>query len=129
MSQNAPDENHYRLLRVLEERPALSQRELADQLKLSLGGVNYCLRALVDKGWIKVNNFRSSDNRLRYAYVLTPRGIAQKAQLTQSFLRRKLAEYERIKAEIAALEQEISRNTAAQDAESAADRTDQLQDR
>lgn len=93
-------------------------------------GLSYCRRALFDRGWLKVNNFRNSDNSMRYAYMLIPgRGIVRKAQLTQSFLRRKLAEYQRIKAEIAALEQEISRDAAAQDAQGAADRTDQLQDR
>ncbi|NYI27450.1 EPS-associated MarR family transcriptional regulator [Sulfitobacter geojensis] len=74
---------------------------------MSLGAVNYCLRALVEKGQIKVQNFRASDNKLRYAYILTPRGMAQKAQLTGAFLKRKIAEYEALKAEIEAVKSEM----------------------
>ncbi|MGJ8555923.1 MAG: MarR family EPS-associated transcriptional regulator [Sulfitobacter geojensis] len=98
---------HFRVLRVLSDRPGLSQREIAQELGVSLGAVNYCLRALVEKGQIKVQNFRASDNKLRYAYILTPRGIAQKAQLTGAFLKRKIAEYEALKAEIEAVKSEM----------------------
>ncbi|WP_281990673.1 MarR family EPS-associated transcriptional regulator [Sulfitobacter geojensis] len=98
---------HFRVLRVLNDRPGLSQREIAQELGVSLGAVNYCLRALVEKGQIKVQNFRASDNKLRYAYILTPRGMAQKAQLTGAFLKRKVAEYEALKAEIEAVKSEM----------------------
>ncbi|MBM1689173.1 MarR family EPS-associated transcriptional regulator [Sulfitobacter geojensis] len=98
---------HFRVLRVLNDRPGLSQREIAQELGVSLGAVNYCLRALVEKGQIKVQNFRASDNKLRYAYILTPRGMAQKAQLTGAFLKRKIAEYEALKAEIEAVKNEM----------------------
>lgn len=98
---------HFRVLRVLNDRPGLSQREIAQELGVSLGAVNYCLRALVEKGQIKVQNFRASDNKLRYAYILTPGGMAQKAQLTGAFLKRKIAEYEALKAEIEAVKNEM----------------------
>jgi EPS-associated MarR family transcriptional regulator len=95
------------LLRALAAEPELSQRDLSHRTGTSLGAVNYCLRALAEKGLVKVNNFRASGNKLRYAYVLTPKGIEAKTRLTSRFLRRKLAEYERLQAEIAALEEEV----------------------
>jgi EPS-associated MarR family transcriptional regulator len=98
---------HYRLLKVLEERPDLSQRELARELGISLGKVNYCLAALIEKGWLKARKFRHSTDKLGYAYLLTPRGIKQKAALTVSFLRRKVAEYEDLEREIAQMRQEV----------------------
>lgn len=85
----------------------MSQRQIADALGVSLGGVNYCLRALIGGGMVKVRNFHLSDNRLRYAYILTPQGAAVKATLTASFLRRKMAEYEALKAEIERLKTEL----------------------
>lgn len=94
---------HFRVLRTLESHPYYSQRDLADALGVSLGGINYCLRALIEKGHLKVDNFRRSDNKLRYAYVLTPSGIAERAKLAGRFLQRKMREYEAIKAEIDAL--------------------------
>jgi EPS-associated MarR family transcriptional regulator len=90
----------FKALRLLEQHPELSQRELAQRLGISLGGMNYCLNALVEKGFVKVSNFRRSDRKLRYAYVLTPQGVKERALLTGRFLRRKLREYEAIKAEI-----------------------------
>ena len=93
----------FRVLRMLDGNPELSQRQIAGELKISLGAVNYCLGALIEKGQIKVRNFRSSDNKLRYAYILTPRGVSEKARLTGAFLKRKMAEYEALKAEIDAL--------------------------
>lgn len=101
------DDVRYRLLRLLEQKPALSQREIARRMGVSLGATNYLLRALIEKGQVKVRNFRASDNKLRYAYVLTPRGLEAKARLTAGFLRRKLAEYEALRAEIAALQEEL----------------------
>jgi EPS-associated MarR family transcriptional regulator len=97
------EETRYDLLKMLEENPSLSQRDLANRLGISLGKVNFCLRALVDKGCIKVNNFRNSNNKLAYAYFLTPRGMEEKANMTMIFLRYKMQEYDRLRAEIEAL--------------------------
>ena len=88
--QKSEDLN-FRVLRFVEEYPDRSQREISRALGLSLGGVNYCLKALIDKGLIKIENFRTSSNKLGYLYVLTPQGIAERAALTNRFLRRKLA--------------------------------------
>jgi EPS-associated MarR family transcriptional regulator len=106
-SSNVQDEVHLRVLRLLGERPDTSQRELADQLGVSLGKANYCLRALVEKGFLKIDNFRRSSNKLSYAYLLTPSGIEAKARLARSFLARKQSEYEALRAEILALEEEV----------------------
>ncbi len=97
---------HYSLLKTLEENPGLSQRDLAKKLGVSLGKVNYCLNALVAKGCLKVNNFRNSENKLAYAYLLTPSGVEQKARLTVRFLKSKVQEYERLRAEIEELRRE-----------------------
>ena len=103
---------HYKLLKLLEANPELSQRELARELGISLGKINYCLAALIGKGWIKARNFRNSQNKLGYAYLLTPRGIEQRAVLTANFLRRKTAEYDALKKEIAQLRREVDRQRA-----------------
>jgi EPS-associated MarR family transcriptional regulator len=95
------------VLRLIEENPEMSQRQIADELGVSLGGVNYCLKALVDKGLIKVKNFRNSNNKMAYAYFLTAKGIKEKAALTKAFLKRKMKEYELLKAEIESLKHEI----------------------
>ena len=87
----------------------MNQRELARALDVSLGKVNYCLKALIDRGLVKAQNFRSSDNKLAYAYLLTPSGFARKADLTARFLRRKMAEYEAIRNEIESLKLELGR--------------------
>jgi len=101
------DENtHYGLLKTLEENPGLSQRDMAKRLGISLGKVNFCLNALVAKGLLKVNNFRNSDNKLAYAYLLTPHGVEEKARITVLFLKHKMQEYERLRAEIEALKRE-----------------------
>ncbi|HEY5993166.1 MAG TPA: MarR family EPS-associated transcriptional regulator [Gallionellaceae bacterium] len=102
----ADDSTHYGLLKTLEDNPSLSQRDLAKRLGISLGKVNFCLNALVEKGCLKVSNFRNSDNKLAYAYVLTPRGIEEKARMTVHFLRRKVVEYERLRDEIEELKRE-----------------------
>jgi len=96
---------HYRLLKLIEERPEISQRELASELGLSLGKINYCLKAFISRGLVKVNNFRRSDNKLAYAYLLTPKGIEEKARVTVRFFRRVEAEYEALKQEMAQLQQ------------------------
>lgn len=108
MDKPVPDDVRFRVLRLLQDDPGLSQRQIAVALGVSLGAVNYCLRALTEKGQIKVRNFRSSNNKLRYAYILTPSGVAEKARLTGAFLKRKVAEYNALKAEIEALSEDIS---------------------
>lgn len=105
----AGDEISLRLLSLLEHHPAISQRALSAELGLSLGKTHYCLRALIDKGWVKVRNFRSSQNKLAYAYALTPRGIRQRAHATLAFLQRKRVEYADLEAEIRLLEAEARR--------------------
>jgi EPS-associated MarR family transcriptional regulator len=100
-------ESDLRLLRLIETNPDLSQRELSRELGMSLGKVNYCLNALVDKGLVKVGNFNKNNNKLSYAYLLTPRGIKSKALITAHFLQHKMAEYESLKAEIAELKREV----------------------
>jgi EPS-associated MarR family transcriptional regulator len=96
----------YSLLKILAENPSLSQRDLAKQAGVSLGKVNFCLNALISKGCLKVNNFRNSENKLAYSYLLTPRGIEEKARMTVEFLQIKVAEYERLRIEIEELERE-----------------------
>jgi EPS-associated MarR family transcriptional regulator len=92
-----------RVLKALQEKPDITQRELAARLGVSLGQVNYCVKALVDKGHVKVSNFAASSNKLGYVYLLTPSGVAEKARLTAAFIERKLDEYRALHAEIVAL--------------------------
>jgi EPS-associated MarR family transcriptional regulator len=94
------DEVRYKLLKLLEPNPELSQRQVARALGISLGKVNYCLKALVEKGWIKAANFKNSKNKSAYTYLLTPRGIEGKARFTGKFLRIKMREYEALRTEI-----------------------------
>ena len=94
-------------LRALETNPQLTQRELAKVLGVSLGAANYCLKALAEKGWIKIENFQKSPRKLRYLYLLTPVGIKARTQLTANFLKRKLLEYELIQEEISRLRIEL----------------------
>ena len=94
------DEMRYKLLKLLDANPQLSQRDVARELGISLGKVNYCLRALVRKGWIKASRFTNSRNKAAYMYLLTPRGIEAKVRLTLLFLRIKLREYETLREEI-----------------------------
>ncbi|HET7676124.1 MAG TPA: MarR family EPS-associated transcriptional regulator [Gammaproteobacteria bacterium] len=100
------DETRYRLLKKLQADPAISQRDLARDLGVSLGKANYCLRALVAKGWIKAGNFRNSRNKSGYLYQLTPSGLEAKARLTVQFLKIKQAEYEEIRRDLEALQRE-----------------------
>lgn len=97
----------FRMMRLLEERPDISQRELAQELGVSLGAAHYCLNALVEKGLVKIRNFTKSDHKQRYAYLLTPAGMAEKSALTGRFLQRKWAEYHALKEELEAVEAEI----------------------
>ncbi len=108
MSPPLDDETRYRLLKLLESRPELSQRELADEMGVSLGKVNYCLRAVMERGWVKVKNFARHPKKRAYAYYVTPKGAEEKAKVTARFLNCKLAEYEDIKREIERLQQEAS---------------------
>jgi EPS-associated MarR family transcriptional regulator len=97
------EDTTFRVLRMLQSNPDMTQREIAEQLGISASGLNYCLKALIDKGWVKVQNFGQSKNKFGYIYVLTPQGIAEKTLLTGRFLRRKMAEYEQLRAEIDSL--------------------------
>jgi EPS-associated MarR family transcriptional regulator len=106
-SQQQEDTN-FRLLRMLQANPDLTQREIAQQLGISTSGLNYCLKALIDKGLVKVHNFSQSKNKFGYIYKLTPQGIAAKAQLTSRFLQRKLSEHQALQIEIAALRAEAN---------------------
>ena len=102
------DEARFQILRQLHENPQLSQRELGERVGISLGAVNYCLRALMEKGFVKAGNFSRSANKLGYAYVLTPAGLAEKSLLTVRFLRRKMDEYRALEREIDALSREAA---------------------
>ena len=114
----ARDELRLRVLRVLESNPELSQRQLAAELGVSLGGVNYAVKALVERGFVKAGNFRKSGNKGAYLYVLTPKGVAEKASLATAFLGRKLDEYEVLRQEIEALKVEIGSSDLGGGAES-----------
>jgi EPS-associated MarR family transcriptional regulator len=103
---------HFRVLRLLEEQPDMSQRELAERLEVSNGKLHYCMKALIEKGLVKLGNFANSKHHLGYAYLLTPKGITQKAGMTTRFLKRKMAEYEALHAEIAILQAEARRSGA-----------------
>ena len=100
------DETHYRLLKLLEANPEISQRELADAMGVSLGKINYCLRAVVERGLVKVKNFKANPNKRAYAYYLTPKRVEEKAHVTGRFLKSKVHEYEELKREIAQLRRE-----------------------
>ena len=102
------EDTYFRVLRMLQDNPDLTQREIAQQLGVSTSGLNYCLNALIDKGWVKVQNFSQSKNKFGYIYVLTPQGILEKVALTGRFLQRKQAEYEALRAEIDSLTAELS---------------------
>lgn len=101
------ERTRYRLLKLLEENPELSQRRIAEELGVSVGKTNHCLRALLDRGLVKVRNFRDSQNKLAYAYYLTPKGAKEKVRTTVGFLKRKLEEYEGLEREIEELKREV----------------------
>jgi EPS-associated MarR family transcriptional regulator len=103
-------EIHLKVLRQLEENSDITQRQLAQQLGVSLGKANYCLKALIDKGFIKARNFKNSDNKRAYLYVLTPRGIEEKSRISVSFLRRKLEDFEALRSEIEEVQAEVHNN-------------------
>lgn len=101
------EDTRFRVLRLLQENPEMSQRELAEAVGVSVGGIHYVLNALVEKGLVKLGNFTASQDKRRYAYVLTPTGIAQKVALTHAFLGRKMEEYNALRKEIEVLVSEI----------------------
>ena len=114
LNTGARDELRLRVLRALEVNSELSQRQLAAELGVSLGGVNYALKALVERGFVKADNFRKSGNKVAYLYVLTPQGVAEKASLAAAFLGRKLEEYEVLRQEIEALKGEVGSSGSAE---------------
>ena len=106
------EDTYFRVMRLLEANPDLTQRELAKQLGVSVGGLNYCLKALIQKGWVKMHNFGQSKNKFGYVYLLTPAGVAEKAALTSRFLHRKMSEYEALRREIEELKQETDQSAS-----------------
>jgi EPS-associated MarR family transcriptional regulator len=98
----------FRVMDLLGENPDLTQRELAERLGISVGSINYCLKALMAKGLVKMKSFARSKNKFGYVYLLTPSGLVKKADLTQRFLRRKIREYESLKAEITAVKKKVA---------------------
>lgn len=107
------EDTHYRVMRLLEDNPKITQRELADELNVSLGKANYCLKALLDKGWVKARNFKNNNNKWSYAYLLTPKGLEQKTRIAARFLKRKLEEYEALKQEIQQIREELNRSDSS----------------
>ena len=105
---NQQEDTYFRVMRILQDSPDVTQRELAEKLGVSVSGLNYCLKALIDKGWVKIQNFRKNKNKLGYAYLLTPAGIMQKASLASSFLNRKIQEYAVLEQEIKQMKQEVN---------------------
>jgi EPS-associated MarR family transcriptional regulator len=101
------EDTFFRLMHILQDNPDLTQRELASKLGLSIGGLNYCLKALVNKGLVKMQNFQNSKNKFKYVYLLTPKGVTEKVALTSSFLERKMHEYEALKIELKSLDQAV----------------------
>ncbi len=105
--QTANDETLFWTLKVLQEDPGVTQRTLAKEVGINVSTINFCLKALVEKGWIKMGNFSKNPDKLSYAYLLTPTGVAEKAALTKRFLQRKMAEYEKLRDEIEALKLDV----------------------
>ena len=102
------EEISYKLFNLLEQHPSLSQRELAKEMGISLGKTNYCLKVLMEKGWLKARNFKNSNNKIAYTYVFTPAGMHEKARITARFLKHKVREYKKLKSDIEKLRQEVS---------------------
>jgi len=108
MNTSSSTEIRYRLLKLLESNPGLTQRQMAEAMGLSLGKFNYCLKELVRKGIVKIERFKSSGNKAAYMYILTPHGLEEKTRITASFLRRKIEEFEEIKSQIEELASEVN---------------------
>jgi len=102
------ENTQYELLRLLEQNPGMSQRELAREIGFSLGKTNYCVKALIEKGWIKASRFRNSQNKIAYLYQLTPAGVGAKVRVTRRFLKRKIKEHDDIAIEIERLRHEVA---------------------
>tara|TARA_B100000315_G_C14419867_1_gene515039 strand:+ start:512 stop:832 length:321 start_codon:yes stop_codon:yes gene_type:complete len=102
MNKSKPEDSqdHFNILRVIQNKPKSTQRDLANDLGFSLGKLHYCLKALQEKGFVKIKNFRKSKNKINYIYVLTPQGITEKTNLTINFMKRKMKEYEELKKEL-----------------------------
>ena len=107
ISMTNQDEIHLKLMRLIEQNNQLSQRQLAEEMGVSLGKINYCLKAIVEKGWVKANNFKNSEHKSAYLYLLTPKGAEEKVKIAKRFLERKLQEYEDIKLQIEEIQNEI----------------------
>lgn len=116
--QTANDDTLFWTLKLLQENPGVTQRTLAKEVGINVSTINFCLKALVEKGWIKLGNFSKNPDKLSYAYLLTPTGVAEKAALTRRFLQRKMAEYEKLREEIEALQLEADQPTPAVPAKS-----------
>jgi EPS-associated MarR family transcriptional regulator len=116
--QTANDDTLFWTLKVLQDNPGVTQRTLAKEVGINVSTINFCLKALVEKGWIKMSNFSKNPNKLGYAYLLTPAGVAEKAALTKRFLQRKMAEYEKLRGEIEALQLEADRPSQSAPAKS-----------
>ena len=101
------EDTYFRVMRLLQDNPDLTQRELAEKLGISVGGLNYCLKALMEKGLVKMKNFANSKNKFGYIYVLTPSGVSEKAAITHRFLQRKMTEYEALREELDKLKREL----------------------
>ena len=108
------EEISYRVIKLIEQNPEISQRQLAEELGVSLGKTNYCLKALIEKGLIKASNFKNSQHKLAYSYLLTPKGIKAKVRITASFLKHKLSEFDALKNEIETLKQEVAQPRPAE---------------
>jgi EPS-associated MarR family transcriptional regulator len=107
------DDVRYRLFKLVEDHPEITQREAAEALGVSLGKANYCFRALMQKGWVKARNFRNSKNKIGYVYLLTPQGIEEKMRVTRRFLDRKLREYDSLVVELEVLTTEVNQHRRA----------------
>ncbi|MFC1837484.1 MarR family EPS-associated transcriptional regulator [Thermodesulfobacteriota bacterium] len=107
MNSKSNHEISYQIFRILSKNPNLNQRQMAKEMGLSLGKFNFCLKELVKKGFVKINRFKSSDNKAKYMYILTPKGIEAKTKITVNFLKRKMSEFEKMQKEIEELKREI----------------------
>ncbi|ALV08484.1 MarR family EPS-associated transcriptional regulator [Roseateles depolymerans] len=117
----ATNDLDYALLQQIEDHTEISQRALAQGLGVSVGKINYCLRAVIDRGWVKVNNFRRADNKIAYMYLLTPSGAMAKLRLARDFLAQKEAQFEQLQREIAILRSELSQSDPTRVEETSAD--------
>jgi EPS-associated MarR family transcriptional regulator len=113
--QTANDDTIFWTLKLLQENPGVTQRALAKEVGINVSSINFCLKALAEKGWIKMGNFSKNPDKLGYAYLLTPTGMAEKAALTNRFLQRKMAEYEKLRGEIEALKLDVQVETSSEE--------------